>query len=337
VAGNALWAGAVVLVSSGLLWVGAGWNNPLRWALILAGVALIVAFFLWERRRHMERSDAVRVERRPVTIALFVGLVIAMAQIVPMSQLPMYFGVGMGYGPIFGMVALAPLFVALVLAGPIAGFLLARFRPRALIAGGILAIGIGDILVAAVIGPTTTYLAFVIPLVLVGAGFVVATTVRTAIIFASVPRGLPATAAALNEASIEVGTRAGIVAVTALLAQVSMSVYTGSLAGRPQAEIDSLTATFQGVLIALGTPSFGAIAKAVQPGELVEYRVAYFAGIQVALLAGGAIALIGSAIAWFTLGRRNPLQTVYEHRDERVTGERASTEGASAPEMSAAG
>jgi MFS family permease len=337
VAGNALWAGAVVLVSSGLLWVGAGWNNPLRWALILAGVALIVAFFLWERRRHMERSDAVRVERRPVTIALFVGLVIAMAQIVPMSQLPMYFGVGMGYGPIFGMVALAPLFVALVLAGPIAGFLLARFRPRALIAGGILAIGIGDILVAAVIGPTTTYLAFVIPLVLVGAGFVVATTVRTAIIFASVPRGLPATAAALNEASIEVGTRAGIVAVTALLAQVSMSVYTGSLAGRPQAEIDTLTATFEGVLIALGTPSFGAIAKAIQPGELVEYRVAYFAGIQVALLAGGAIALIGSAIAWFTLGRRNPLQTVYEHRDEREPGERASTEGASAPEMSAAG
>ena len=325
VAGNALWAGAVVLVSSGLLWVGAGWNNPLRWALILAGVALIVAFFVWERRRHMEHAEAVRVERRPVTIALFVGLVIAMAQIVPMSQLPMYFGVGMRYGSVGGMVALAPLFVALVLAGPIAGFLLARFQPRGLIAGGILAIGIGDILVAAIIGPTTTYLAFVIPLILVGGGFVVATTVRTAIIFASVPRGLPATAAALNEASIEVGTRAGIVAVTALLAQVAMSVYTGSLAGRPQAEIDALTATFQGVLTALGTPSFAAISKAIEPGQIDEYRVAYFAGIQVALLAGGAIALIGSAIAWFTLGRRNPLQTVYEHSDERLSaGEPAS-------------
>jgi MFS family permease len=319
VAGNALWAGAVVLVSSGLLWVGSGWNNPLRWALILGGVALIVVFFLWERRRRMERSDAVRVERRPVTIALFVGLVIAMAQIVPMSQLPMYFGVGMNYGAIRGMVALAPLFVALVLAGPIAGFLLARFQPRGLIAGGILAIGIGDILVAAVIGPTTTYLAFVIPLVLVGGGFVVATTVRTAIIFASVPRGLPATAAALNEASIEVGTRAGIVAVTALLANVAMSVYTGSLAGRPQAEIDALTATFKGVLIALGTPSYEAVKMAVQQGEIAEYRVAYFAGIQVALLAGGGIALIGSAIAWLTLGRRNPLETVYEHSDERAS------------------
>jgi hypothetical protein len=166
----------------------------------------------------------------------------------------------------------------------------------------------------------------VIPLILVGGGFVVATTVRTAIIFASVPRGLPATAAALNEASIEVGTRAGIVAVTALLAEVAMSVYTGSLAGRPQAEIDALTATFQGVLTALGTPSLAAISKAIEPGQIDEYRVAYFAGIQVALLAGGAIALIGSAIAWLTLGRRNPLQTVYEHSDERVS----ATEPASA-------
>ena len=51
-------------------------------------------------------------------------------------------------------------------------------------------------------GPGTGYVLFVLPLVLIGAGFVVATTVRTAIIFASVPRGLPATAAALNEASL---------------------------------------------------------------------------------------------------------------------------------------
>ena len=41
---------------------------------------------------------------------------------------------------------------------------------------------------------------------------------RTAIIFASVPRGLPATAAALNEASLAVGNRIGIVLVTAIVA-----------------------------------------------------------------------------------------------------------------------
>ena len=42
--------------------------------------------------------------------------------------------------------------------------LLARFRPRLLISGGMLAIGLGDLLVAALIGPTTTYVAFIVPL-----------------------------------------------------------------------------------------------------------------------------------------------------------------------------
>jgi hypothetical protein len=39
------------------------------------------------------------------------------------------------------------------------------------------------------------------------------------------------------------------------------------------------------------------------------------------------IGVVGSLIAWFTLGRRNPLQTVYEHRDERVGAERVTAEG----------
>ncbi|MDQ1323415.1 MAG: transporter [Chloroflexota bacterium] len=315
--GTALWAAGVVLFAAGVLWLGSGLDNPLRIALILGGIALGAAFILWERYRRAASAETVRIERRPVTVALFVGLVIAIAQIVPMSQLPLYFGVGMEYGPFFGILALAPLFAALVVAGPVAGYLLARFRPRILITGGMLAIGLGDLLVAALVGPTTTYVAFIVPLVLIGAGFVVATTVRTAIIFASVPRGLPATAAALNEASIEVGTRAGIIVVTGILAEVAIAAYTASVAGRPPAEVDGLVATFRDVLVALGTPSLHSVARAVQPADLAEYRIAYFAGVQVALFAGGLVGVIGSIVAWLTLGRRDVLQTVYEHRDER--------------------
>jgi MFS family permease len=315
---TALWASAVVLFSSGLLWLGAGWENPLRLGLIAGGVLLLVIFLALERQRKMQHPESVRVERRPVTVALFVGFVIALAQIVPMTLLPQYFAVGLRFGPVLGIVALAPVFIALVAAGPVAGMLLARFQPRHLIGGGVIAIGLGDVLVAAVIGPTTPYLVFVLPLFLVGAGFVVATTVRTAVIFASVPRGLPATAAALNEASMEVGMRAGIVAVTGILAEVSLRVYESSLAGLPADQAAKLTATFRDVLIALGSPSYHTVIGAVQPDQIVEYRVAYFAGIQTALTLGGAAAIIGGLITLVALGRRNPLTTVYELRDERA-------------------
>ncbi len=192
---------------------------------------VLLVFLAWELRGRGGPRAAVRVDRRPVTIALFVGFVIAFAQVVPMSQLPLYFGIAMGYGPVFGMVALAPLFLGLVAAGPIAGFLLVRYEPRHLIAGGVLVVGVGDLALAALLGPRAPYVGFVGPLLLVGGGFVVATTVRTAIIFASVPRGMPATAAALNEASIEVGTHAGLVVVTGLLAATSVAIYSASLAG----------------------------------------------------------------------------------------------------------
>jgi hypothetical protein len=78
-------------------------------------------------------------------------------------------------------------------------------------------------------------------------------------------------------------------------------------------------ATFREVLVALGTPSFQSVAQAVQPAELADYRTAYFAGVQVALLAGGVAGVVGAVVAWVTLGRRDVLQTVYEHRDERGT------------------
>jgi MFS family permease len=316
VLGTALWAIGVVLIATSVLWLGSGLDNPLRVGLFVVGILLVAAFFAYERRRRGAHPDDVRVERRPITVALFVGLVIAVAQVVPMSQLPLYFGIARGYGP-FGIAALAPLFLGLVLAGPVAGFLLARYQPRTIVLAGMLAVGLGDVLVAALAGPSTPYLVFIPPLLLVGGGFVIATTVRTAIIFSAVPMGLPATAAALNEASIEVGTRAGIVVVTALLAQVALQSFTSSLVGTP-AEIEAAVAPFRDLLVALGTPSFHQLTGAIPATELAVYRDAYVIGVRVAMLGAGVIALAGAAIAWLTLGRRNPLQTVYEHRDERV-------------------
>ena len=66
---------------------------------------------------------------------------------------------------------------------------------------------------------------FVLPFTLVGAGFVIATTVRTAIIFASVPRGLPASAAAFNEASVGVGSRIGTAVATVLFTRYALDAY----------------------------------------------------------------------------------------------------------------
>jgi uncharacterized membrane protein YedE/YeeE len=85
---------------------------------------------------------------------------------------------------------------------------------------------------------------------------------------------------------------------------------TGQAAADRSAQLASLLAV-------LGTSSFADVAGAVQRSDAVQYASAYVDGIRFALLLAGAAAVAGGAIAWAALGRRDPLTTIYEHRDER--------------------
>jgi MFS family permease len=317
VVGTAVWAFGIITLTIGITWIGGGLDNPARWLLIVLGVAVVVTALLLDRRRARIHANPLDIDRRPVAVAVFVGIVIAIAQTAPLLQLPNYFHLVQGYGVFLSVAALGPMIVALVVAGPVAGYLLGRYSPRTLVGAGAVAVGLADLVLWLVATPSASYLAFVVPFLLVGAGFVVATTVRTAIIFASVPRGLPATAAALNESSLAAGSRVGMVVITAVVAQVALDTFTASVAGLPTAEAQRAIATFGDVLTAVGTPDFNQVAKAVNAADMQPYREAYTAGVRAAFGLGGVIAVGGGVIAWLALGRRDPLATVYEHRDER--------------------
>jgi hypothetical protein len=316
VVGVAVWAFGIIACTVGLTWIDGGLDNPIRWAMVIGGPALVIGY---DRVGRGRSGRPGKVIRRRVAIALFVGVVIAISQTAAMLNLPLYFNLVLGYGPLFAMVALAPLFASLVLAGPVAGFLLERVSPRWLVGGGVIFVGVGNLLLTTVTAESASYLWFVVPCLLIGAGFVVATTVRTAIIFASVPRGLPATAAALNESSIAVGSRIGIVLVSAIVAQVALSTYTDSVAGLPAGDATAAIAAFRTVLVAVGTPSFTQVAATVASADIRPYLEAYTAGLNFAFLFCGVVGVVGGIIALLALGRQDPLKTVWDSQDERAS------------------
>jgi hypothetical protein len=86
---------------------------------------------------------------------------------------------------------------------------------------------------------------------------------------------------------------------------------------RERPELEAIGA-FQDVLAAVGTPSFSQVSSAVDPAEVAPYVDAYASGVRAALAMGGLTAVIGGLIAWVALGRRDPLATVWELRDERA-------------------
>lgn len=313
VIGVAVWAFGIIALAIGLTWINTSIDNPIRLALIIGGPALVIGFNRLAGARSMAPA---RVIRRRVAIALFIGVVIAISQTAAMLDLPLYFHLVLGYGPVLATVALAPLFAALIVSGPVAGFLLEHVTPRWLVGGGTVFVGVGSLVLAAVSTTSASYVGFVVPCLLIGAGFVVATTVRTAIIFASLPEGLPATAAALNESSVAVGSRIGIVIVSGIVAQVAISTYTSSVAGQPGA--DAAIAAFHTVLVAIGTPAFAQIATTIGAADIRPYVDAYTAGVVYAFVVCGVVGVIGGIIALVAFGRQDPLGTVWDNRDERT-------------------
>jgi hypothetical protein len=177
------------------------------------------------------------------------------------------------------------------------------------------------------IDPGASPIGFAVPFFLVGSGFVIATTVRTAIIFASVPRGMPATAAALNEASLAVGGRLGIVLTAAVVSRTATDGYAAQLGNLPSDVVNQAVAQFRSILTATQDLPFAEIASALHPGDIDPYLTAYDGAVQLALLFGAAVAILAGALGWLLLGRHDPLATIWELRDERQGAIAAPLEG----------
>jgi DHA2 family multidrug resistance protein-like MFS transporter len=313
VARIAIWAFGIIALAAGIAAVGSG-AHPIRLAMIALGLAALGVALVLERRARRDPAT-LEVDLRPVSVVLAAGLFVGFAQAVPMALLPVFFQIVLGFGPLAASASIAPLIVALVIAGPIAGWLLPRFSPRSLIGGGLIAVGAGDLVLGVVAGQGVSYLLFVLPFVLVGAGFVIATTVRTAVIFASVPRGLPASAAALNEASVGLGSRLGIAVAAVVMTEVALASYASTLP--PGTDTAAALAPFHDLLVALGTPSFTSLVAGIDATTGQSYGAAYVDGIRVVHLVTGALAVAAGAGAIVALGRRDPLRSVWDHRDER--------------------
>jgi hypothetical protein len=342
VVGVAVWAIGILAIASGVLGLAGEAGKILPIALIVGG-SLALSTVTIRMNRVTNEVDKLELDKRGLAAALAVGMAVGFAQAIPLMLLPIVFEYPLKYGTLFAILAIAPFAIALLLAGPISGILIRRFGPRGMMTMGTLSLGVANILLAAVLvwiagvtrdafraDPNASdaglapfhYLLFILPLVLVGAGFVLSTTVRTAIVFASTPRGLPASAAAINEASVGLGSRIGIVAATTALTMRAMGSAREMVSARPAQEARALVDEFEVTLVSLGTPRFREVFDATlaeaAPIKRAAYSVAYIDGVVLALVVAGLIGIGGAVLAWVLVGRRAPIETVFEMQEERA-------------------
>ncbi|WP_415948673.1 MFS transporter [Streptomyces sp. KLOTTS4A1] len=243
--------------------------------------------------RHRGFSGAVLADL--LTILGLSGLVFFLSQFLQLVQ---------GRGPLEAGLAELPAALGAVTAGLIAGRVARRFTVRAVVAGGLAAVG-GALGFLALLDRTTGYplLGGVLLVVGVGAGF--AFTVTADVILSSVPKEQAGAASAVSETAYELGAALGI----ALLGSIVTGIYRGfpAPAGVPAEVGDAARESLGGAWEA-------AVALPAEQGTalLATAQDAFVDGLRMASGVGSAVLLAAAVAAWFLL-RGQELADDVEH------------------------
>ncbi|MGW5316877.1 MFS transporter [Nocardia thailandica] len=217
--GLALSGGGVLAVVWGVVH-GAddGWSSgPVLTALIGGGV-LLAAFVAWEARVADPMLPLRMFAVRGLSVSYAVSFAFSAGVFGAIFLLAQYFQVVQDYSPLAAGVRTLPWTLAPMVVAPLAGLVVDRVGPRALIATGqfFLAISLGWMALTA--DTDTAYLSFVAPFVLGGIGMGLTFAPSSTIVMASAAPEDQGMASGVNSTVREVGVALGIAVLASVFA-----------------------------------------------------------------------------------------------------------------------
>ncbi|MFK4112805.1 MFS transporter [Streptomyces sp. NPDC002176] len=228
--------------------------------------------------RHRGFSGAVLADL--LTVLGMSGLVFFLSQFLQLVQ---------GRHPFEAGLAELPAAVGAVVAGLVAGRAARRFSVRAVVSGGLAAIGVA-LAVLTMLDGSTGYPLLGAALLIVGVGAGFSFTVTSDVILSSVDKNRAGAASAVSETAYELGAALGI----ALLGSIVTAAYRDFTAppGTPETAHESLGAAVE-ASAGLPAPTSQALLEAA--------RESFVHGLHLASGAGAAVLLAASAAAWLLL------------------------------------
>ncbi|MER7953485.1 MFS transporter [Streptomyces sp. NPDC096030] len=282
-------------------------SHGLTWEVGAAAVVGAAALYSFVRRQHTltaplldmrlfkHRGFSGAVLADLLTVFGLSGLVFFLSQFLQLVQ---------GRDPLEAGLAELPAAIGAVVTGLVAGRYARRFSVRAVVTGGLGAIGLA-LAAITLVHKETGYPLLGAALLVVGLGAGFSFTVTADVILSSVPKEQAGSASAVSETAYELGAALGI----ALLGSIVTGVYQGftAPAGVPAdaaaAAHDSLGGAFEA--------SVG-LDPATADGLVSTAQGAFVDGLNIAAGVGAAVLLATAAAAWFLLkGQR--LEDGIEH------------------------
>ncbi|MFE9998692.1 MFS transporter [Streptomyces avermitilis] len=235
---------------------------------------------LLDMRLFRNRGFSAAVLADLLTVLGMSGLIFFLSQYLQLVQ---------GRPPFEAGLAEVPAAVGAVAAGLAAGRAARRYSVRAVVSGGLAAVGLA-LAALTLLSESTGYPLLGTALLVVGVGAGFSFTVTADVILSSVPKDQAGAAAAVSETAYELGAALGI----ALLGSIVTGVYRDfhGPAGTPPQAHESLGGAVESTA---GLPAHTADAV------LSSARAAFVDGLALAAGAGAAVLLATAVAAWFLL------------------------------------
>jgi len=295
-AGIVLSSGGLVAVTYGLIEAGQnGWTDVTALAPIAAGVAILVAFFLWERRTPRPLIDLALFRSGPFTWGVVLTATAGLAMIGVLFALPQYFQAILGTDALGSGLRLLPLIGGMILGVLPAARVARLIGPKLTVMIGFAVLGGAAVIGAGThVNATTGFVALWTTIFGVRMGLVFATAASVALV--ELPAERSGVGAAVMQAMQKVGGPFG----AAIMGSVLSSTYQGALhlTGLPPAAAGAVrSSVFAGLAVAdrLGSPAL-----------LESVRAAFVQGMDAALIVSAGISVAGILLALAFLPWRAP-------------------------------
>ena len=268
-----------------------GFDNWAVWGFILAGLAVLTAFVLWEQRTDHPSLDVKLFRNAPFSASVASVGLIFFANMGAFFFLGFYLQLARGFSPIQTGALLVPFAVGQMIFAPLSMTFVKRFGVRAVAAGGLLTSAL-SIAYFATIDLQTPVWTIVVAFLVMGAGManVLPPTMNT--IMSSLPREKAGVGSAVSNTVRQVAVALGI----AVLGSVVAGLYRGQVSdvteGLPGPLRDSANESIAGAygvaerFIATGNaPAGQSLITAANDAFVSAMHVASWAGAGIALLA----------------------------------------------------
>lgn len=279
-----------------------GWRS---WPILVGGaiaIAILLLFVLFERGSRHPMLDVSFFSSRRFSAAMAAMALVVFSLTGLLFLMTQWLQFSLGYTPLATGLRTGPIALVLVVIAPLSAVVARRSGTKLPVALGMLAIGVGMLLMSRM-SVSSGYLGAVPALLLIGVGAGSAFAPATDAVMGSLPRSRAGVGSATNSTALQFGGALGVGVLGSLL----NSRYQGQLAPilahyRVPTSVTHLIEGSLGDALAVGQHLGGSTGAALDSTA----RKAFSSGMDLTVLVGAVVSLVGVGVALALLPNRAP-------------------------------